>query len=343
MTGTNDDAVTSGGRPVRARRWMPPIRSAAATVAALVLAGSGARPMAAAAVPARATQFGVYIGPGCAGRAAIPGFERFAGRRVERTVDALNQSSWKAMISSIDWTTRCWKGSGVKLTLSVPMLPFDRSGTLRDGVAGRFDPVFVQTARALVRDGAADAVVRIGWEMNGAWMPWTAARDPAAYIAYYRRIVGLMRAVPGQRFRFEWTPNIGTHDIAPERAYPGDDVVDVIGMDVYNEVWSPTLANPAIRFQWFKRQANGLMWHRAFAAAHGKPTAYSEWGTGSRADGKGGGDDPVFIRGMADWFAESAPFYQSYWEVRRGGTGSGLSSGAQPQAAAAYRQAFSRR
>ena len=263
---------------------------------------------------ARAMEFGVYKGPGCDGRAKIPEFERFAGRKVERTVDALAQETWSSFESSIDWIPACWKGSGIKLTLSVPMMPRSGGGTLLEGASGQHDEIFRHVARALIANDYADATVRLGWEFNGDWMPWAAAKDPDSFIAYFRRIVSIMRAVPGAHFQFEWCPNHARHNIDPPRAYPGDDVVDVIGMDVYDEYWSPEFADPAVRWQSYREQPFGLYWHRDFAREHGKPTAYSEWGTGTRPDGHGAGDDPTFIEGMADWFAESNPLYESYWD-----------------------------
>jgi hypothetical protein len=42
---------------------------------------------------ANATEFGAYIGAGCDGVKRIGDFEQFAGRKLERTVDALNQTT----------------------------------------------------------------------------------------------------------------------------------------------------------------------------------------------------------------------------------------------------------
>ena len=304
-------------------------------LAALVLA-----PVA--GLPAKATEFGVYAGAGCAGRDRIAAFEKFAGRRVERTVDALSQLDWAALDSSIDYIVGCWKGSNIKLTLSVPMMPSKGGGTLADGAAGRHDEVFRHVARTLVADGYAEATVRIGWEFNGDWMPWAAAGDPDGFIAYYRRIVAVMRGVEGTHFTFEWCPNHRRHAIDPPRAYPGDDVVDVIGMDVYDEIWNPIHADPTERWSWYRDQPFGLRWHTDFAARHGKPIAYSEWGTGLRQDGHGAGDDPVFIAGMADWFAQSDPLYQSYWDDDTPEFNTRLSTGQYPRAASAFVEKFGR-
>ena len=291
---------------------------------------------AAQAGPAAATEFGVYRGPGCDGRARIPEFERFVGRRVERTVDALAQDTWPSLESSVDWIIGCWKDSGIKLTLSVPMLTRDGTSGFAEGAAGSRDATFARVGRSLVANGQPDAIVRIGWEFNGDWMPWAAEKDPDGFVAYFRRIVQVMRETPGQRFRFEWCPNHRRHRVDPDRAYPGDDVVDVIGMDIYDEVWNAEAADPVRRWAWYVEQPYGLRWHRDFARAHGKPTAYSEWGTGTKPDGHGAGDSPVFIAGMADWIAESGPLYQSYWDNPSPEFNTQLSNGQFPKSAAVF-------
>lgn len=289
---------------------------------------------------AGATEFGVYRGPGCDGKKRIPEFERFVGRRVERTVDALAQDTWPSLESSIDWIVGCWKDSGIKLTLSVPMLTRDGTGSLAEGAAGLHDDTFRRIGRSLVANDHADAIVRIGWEFNGDWMPWAAAKDPAGFVAYFQRIVTVMRETPGQRFRFEWCPNHRRHQIDPDQVYPGDAFVDVIGMDIYDEVWNAASADPVARWDWYMEQPFGLRWHRDFARAHGKPTAYSEWGTGTRPDGHGAGDSPVFIAGMADWIAESRPLYQSYWDNPSAEFNTLLSTGQFPRSAAIFVSRF---
>jgi len=290
-------------------------------------------------ISASATEISVYRGPGCIGRNRIADFENFIGRKVERTVDALNQVSWKEMRSSIPWVTKCWAGSGLKLTLSVPMLPFDKTGTLAEGAAGKFDYIFRETAKQLVAHGFQDAIVRIAWEFNGHWMPWRAAADPQGYVAYFRRIVGIMRAEPGQRFRFEWTPNHTKFQIDPEQVYPGDDVVDVIGMDVYDEIHSPDERDPVQRWTSYVERPVGLRWHVNFARAHHKPFAYSEWGVGQKPQGYGGGDNPVFVAGMLNWFRKTNPLYQNYWDNNSSTYDAELSQGNRyPKASAEFKR-----
>ncbi|MCX7304396.1 MAG: glycosyl hydrolase [Hyphomicrobiales bacterium] len=300
-----------------------------AALAILVFAGA-----------APAMEIGAYRGPGCVGRKEMHVFESFVGRKAQRTVDALNQESWAEMKSSIPWITKCWRGSDIELTLSVPMLPKDGSGSLAEGAAGAYDAIFIMTARALIQNGHADAVIRIGWEFNGDWMPWAAVRDPESYKLYFRRIVGIMRDAPGQKFRFEWCPNHGRKAMDPTKAWPGDDVVDIIGMDAYAETWGIESMGPSERFQYYLDQPFGLKWHRDFGREHGKPISYPEWGAGTRPDGHGVGDDPVFIEGMADWFDAAQPLYQSYWDVQAADYNAQMSNGQFPEASAMFKRRF---
>jgi hypothetical protein len=326
--------MNAGGREpaALAARGAPLSGHLRALLSSLILLGTSV-------AGAGATEIGAYRGPGCDGRAAMYQFEDFLGRKVDRTVDALNAESWHELRTSISWIAKCWSGSAIALTLSVPMLPRDGSGTLHKGAEGAYDDVFEEVGRALVRNSLQDSIVRIGWEFNGDWMPWAAYKDPESYKGYFRRIVNIMRRVPGQRFRFEWCPNHGLHEMDPTLAYPGDDVVDIIGMDVYAETWSVATADPNIRFAWYRDQPFGLKWHRDFARSRGKPISFPEWGVGDKPGGGGVGDDPVFVAGMADWFAETKPLYQNYWDVDKD-YNARMSNRQFPKAADMFRRRF---
>jgi hypothetical protein len=289
---------------------------------------------------AEATEFGAYVGAGCDGAKRVASFEQYAGRKLERTVDALGQTTWKDLESSIDWIVGCWEHVPIKLTLSVPMLTRDGSATLAEGADGKYDATFTRIARTLVAHGRADATIRIGWEFNGHWQPWSASKDPQSFVRYFRHIVALMREAENQHFSFEWCPNHGRHDMDPTEAYPGDDVVDIIGMDVYDEYWTPLERDPRSRWTSYVYQPFGLEWQKTFASQHRKALAFSEWGTGKNPQGTGGADNPVFIRGMASWFATTKPLYQSYWDNPSPEFNTMLSNGQFPSAAAEYVKQF---
>ena len=91
----------------------------------------------------------------------------------------------------------------------------------------------MQVAKNIASRGiASQVVIRLGWEMNGTWFPWSTNAD--GYKRMWRRLIPQYRAVSGA-FRFDWCTNGGSPN--PESWYPGDDVVDVIAMDQYDIIW----------------------------------------------------------------------------------------------------------
>lgn len=325
----NDLAFTRGRR-----RRRPSAATAVAAALAAFLAGIPAPPTRAEVV---APSWGVYQGAGCDGVRRLEQFEQWSGIRPDHGLEFL---SWDALERTSRWSMRCWSDAGMRtMTYSLPMLPADGSATLADGAAGRFDELFARFGAALVEEGFPDAIIRIGWEFNGDWYPWAAAKDPESWKAYWRRIVTVMREVPGARFRFDWNPAGGWHAFDPEQAWPGADYVDIIGLDFYNSANNPH-STPEQRWQARMNAPTGLTWHREFARRHDKPMSFPEWGTGQRPDGTGGGDDPYFIEQMAAWIAAHDVVYHHYWDYSAGDYDARLSDDSQPAAGAAFLRAF---
>jgi hypothetical protein len=133
------------------------------------------------------------------------------------------------------------------------------SDSLADTVAGKGDASFKAWFEQLVAYGQQDAIVRLGWELNGYWFTWaiadptnmkqnggTVAGAAAAYNAAYRHVVDLARAVPGQAFKFEFNSAYITAKfdggvvVTPanvDAAYPGNTYVDYVGTDLYDSSW----------------------------------------------------------------------------------------------------------
>lgn len=295
--------------------------------------------MSSSSVRASPAELFVYRGAGCTGRDRLPAFIAMAGRRPDGVVDFTERTSWQNMLNSVSWSRRCWAAGNYRLSQAVPML-LDKGTTLREGANGAYDRYFEQLGRLLVANGSANAYLRIGWEFNGGWYPWSAANDPEAFVDYFRRLVGIFRAVPGQKFQIVWNPAIGQNKIAPDRVYPGDDVVDVIGLDIYNKSWRKEDSDPEVRWRNHLSQPYGLNWLKAFADSHHKPIALPEWGTGSSPDGQGRGDDPLFIDRMAEWIRSNNVAYHAYWDYAAPDFNAELSGGRQAQSARAFRSAF---
>ncbi|WP_346780948.1 glycosyl hydrolase [Streptomyces sp. SPB162] len=169
---------------------------------------------------------------------------------------------------------------------------------LRSGAAGRFDGHFTELARRLVALGVPDTVVVLGWEMNGTTYTHRCGPDPASWKTYWNRVVTAMRSVPGQRFRFDFAPNRGQDAIGWTSCYPGDDVVDIIGMDSYDQP-------PGDSFYDQVEEPFGLQAQVDFAAAHNKSISYPEWGLFRN------GDNPDYMRMMLQWITDHRAVYQT--------------------------------
>jgi hypothetical protein len=314
---------------------------AAAILGGALSAAGGAPAAAAVPVPGSpASTLGVYAGARAVDKVAA--FEAWSGvTPLAHALDYFPGTSWADMTGA-EWLVEGWRGSPYRVVYSVPMLT-NEGGTLAEGAAGAYNHHFVKLATMMVARGAGDAVIRPGWEFNGSWFRWTAKDNPAGFAEYFRQIVTSMRSVPGAAFAFDWTTNLGKASVAPDLAYPGDAYVDYIGMDVYDHSWAPGSTDPVVRWRDIRDQAYGLVWHRNFAAAHGKPMTYPEWALSERPDGHGGGDDPYYIEQMHNWIAANNVAYHNYFEFLETGTQTvehRLQSGRFPHAAAKFRELF---
>ncbi|WP_199813229.1 glycoside hydrolase family 26 protein [Streptomyces aureocirculatus] len=217
--------------------------------------------------------------------------------------------------------------------LNVPMLERNEEGVsdrevrglLRQGAAGAFDEHFRVLAKRLVDLEVPDTVVVLGWEMNGITYTHRCGPDPESWKAYWKRIVTVMRSVPGQKFSFDFAPSRGRDAIPWTRCYPGDDQVDIIGMDAYDQPRGMT----------FDEQVNeeyGLQHHVDFAKEHKKPVSYPEWGLFRN------GDNDVYMRRMLKWMDEHKPLYNTVTDYCPHGVWQCEDN---PRSAKVYREALS--
>ena len=148
-----------------------------------------------------------------------------------------------------------------------------------------------------------------------------------------------MRAV-APNLAFDWNPVWGWQSVDPTLAYPGDAYVDYIGIDVYDQSWCTNYSDPAARWNDALNAQWGLTWHRDFAAAHGKPMSFPEWGVATRSDGHGGGDAPYFVQKMTQWIAQNNVGYQVYFDFDAPDGAHDLMDGSFPNSAAAFKAAI---
>ncbi len=232
---------------------------------------------------------------------------------------------WFTQPSASDADWRGWlraDPAGRRVVLSQEMVPDDVPSNWRQlGAAGAYDGYAHQLAASLVAAGMGNAVIRLGHEMNGTWYHDSLGNDPAQYgdwSAYWARIVRAMRSVPGAHFLFDWNVNAGYRDIPLASYYPGDSVVDVIGIDIYDSGMPGNPSNPAVRWARLKSEPGGLAQIVAFARKHGKPLSFPEWGVVNAAGG-GLGDDPAYVTGIASAIKNNDVVYQAYFDRTTGG------------------------
>ncbi|GKQ35445.1 hypothetical protein ALMP_19880 [Streptomyces sp. A012304] len=206
------------------------------------------------------------------------------------------------------------------LVLNVPMLERNEESVsdaeVRDllgrGAAGAFDAHYRRLAERLVELRVPDTVLVLGWEMNGTTYTHRCGPDPQAWKTYWDRIVTTMRSVAGQKFRFDFAPSRGRDAIPWTECYPGDDTVDIIGMDAYDQP-------QGMSFDEQVTEPYGLQKHVDFAREHGKPVSYPEWGLFRN------GDNAEYMRRMLAWIDQHKPLYNTLtdycphgvWRCRR--------------------------
>lgn len=290
-----------------------------------------------AAPSAGAADLGVYAG--AANPAGVNAWGDWLDRQPTYAIDFLASNTWNEISDPI-WWLHGWQGSGHHVVYSVPMVPSDGS-TLAAGATGAYDHHFTRLAQNLVAYGFDNATIRLGWEFNGDWFAWTASADSAAFVTYWQRIVTAMRAVDGAGFRFDWNPIAGGN-FPVEAAYPGDEWVDVIGLDVYDQGWWAGWQDPVQRWNELLTQPYGLQWHRDFALAHGKPISFPEFGLSDSPAHHGGGDAPYFVEQMYDWIGLNKDIveYYAYFEFAGPIGNSALMSESFPVASARFQELF---
>jgi hypothetical protein len=310
-----------------------------ATVACLL---SAIAPTAQAASP-RHWKSGVFAGylP-----SADEAFATWRGAPVQTATEYLESADWQ-QIEDPAWDIRAWREApSIQPVLTVPLWP-GGDGSLAGTAAGAYNGHFAAMARHLVAGGLGSAIIRLGWEFNGNWYPWSVqnAAEAKLFAKAWRQIVGTIQRVRGGHFSFDWSMTVASGGLDPALAYPGNAYVSSIGMDVYDLDESAPGESPSRRWSEIVNLGYGLAWQARFAAAHHKPVSFAEWAVAYELldPSWSGGDDPTFIQNMYDWFAGHDTAFEDYFDVDSGLSNYGLTTGSGqfPDSTALYRSLYS--
>jgi mannan endo-1,4-beta-mannosidase len=152
-------------------------------------------------------------------------------------------------------------------------------------------------------------VLRFAHEMNGNWYPWSVGApggSPEDYVAAYRRVRGIFDDAGAKRVEWVWCPNviIDGNVEAISRSYPGDNFVDIVGIDGYNFGDRPghRWTQPADLF--------GNTLALVTELAPGKPVWINEVGCGDQ-----GGDKARWISEFFGWLVSTDVRGLTWFEV----------------------------
>jgi len=236
-----------------------------------------------------------------------------------------DRTTYASMTSGSGWTFEFFNDFRGALVISQGLVPTGGEADLPRCAAGEFDELWRDFGNLMVRHGRGDSIVRLGWEFNERTMPWRGT-DTEAYIGCYRHAADNIRATNPDVI-LDWTINAhsspdGLCGGRSTNCYPGDQYVDIVGIDNYDHFpWSPSKA----AFDRTAAAPEGLTWLFDFARSHGKRFSVGEWGVVPTGDA--GRENPGYIRWMHEWFAARAPWlaYEAYFsDCGKGGVQSSL-------------------
>ena len=206
---------------------------------------------------------------------------------------------------------------------------------------GQYDWAIQGVVQAWINNGFHNLIFRVGWEMDLNYQPNYAGDDAgtqADWVAAFQHIYLIIHqtaAAAGATVQVVWNPSATnyTNAVATASLYPGDDYVDIIGVDVYGAMYpyyddaagsgvqiydwvtgqidtslSDFMSKPANRIHYWEYPAayaagelDGSGGHSQsftsvmqFARLHHKPFAIPECGSGASNDSNDVPDDGAF-------------------------------------------------
>jgi mannan endo-1,4-beta-mannosidase len=176
---------------------------------------------------------GSYLGVYTRGApASYAGVRAFASATSTRPDVVMYYSGWYVPFPGAFATTAANDGA-------VPLVQMDPDGVSVAGIAhGRYDGYLSSYAEA-VRAYRHPVLLSFGHEMNGDWYSWGYKHtSPAQFVAAWRHIVTLFRALGARNVTWLWTVNIindthGGNIPRPTQWWPGASYVNWVGIDGY--------------------------------------------------------------------------------------------------------------
>lgn len=256
--------------------------------------------------------------------ATLATFEQMVGRDVSCAQVYNNESqTWAQwtepwfLSSQPDYAWAQWAtapGTDRRLVIDQSLIPtaVANANWRQLGADGAYRAYAQEFAANLVQAGLGSSIIRLSPEMNGTWSVDNVGTTPEQmrlWVLFWRQTVGAMRSVPGAHFTFDWSINAAVRPLSLSAFYPGNNFVDVVGVDAYDQ----GVAQGQPRWSTIYARPDGVEAVLTFAEARGKPLSFPEWGLASVSDGNGGGDDPSYVDGIASIVHDDNVAYQCYF------------------------------
>jgi hypothetical protein len=207
------------------------------------------------------TPVGAFLGTGATSLDRADAMEQWLGLRLDvQTVFEPWDADPEAIARQVDRLTAIRDAGRTPLVTWEAYTPTPAAtppDLLRRILAGEYDRYITAWGRALAawlagRDGASNAstgedrrvLLRPLHEPNGDWYPWAPAAnaaDPALYARVWRRLHRRLNreldraGVARDRLTWIWAVNhVDVGGVPAESVFPGDDVVDLVGVDGFN-------------------------------------------------------------------------------------------------------------
>jgi hypothetical protein len=243
----------------------------------------------------------------------------------EATIKASRYAEWKDN-PCVTTGLRRAVAANLGIALAIPLMGDAHRGNFLAVANGELDWVHRQLAQSILANADGKLVdIRLGHEANDGRYPWhyasttpgEAKADPATYRAAWWRISRIYQRALGNKVRMVWN-QVFKHQAVANRQlaafYPGDDVVDIVSLDLYDTGNSGNFfnndANWTKALGWYNPatgEACGLDGILQFALAHNKLFACDEWGPmNTSKSASHGSNNSYFIWHMYRWFEKNA-------------------------------------
>jgi hypothetical protein len=269
----------------------------------------------------------------------LTAFEDWRGRKLDITTLYIGKpykSLWQVIISNppalSDNGTLVKTTANSRLALfSMPLLATESRGKFHDLATGAFDQYHQQVANRIKEIiGDKPIYIRLGWEANRGY-EWSYENNGGLavqedYKTGWARIARIYKStIPNARM--VWN-HLRTSTLPIASFYPGDDVVDVISMDPYDNgaqtLVSGKFADNEANWDKFCGSYNlttgiltgpcGLL---EYAKIIGKPIAFDEWGATNRSKPfvSNGANNSFYVQKMYQFFHDHSDWmeYEDYF------------------------------